>query len=345
MATVFDYLKWRGDLSFAQDPLNPVDGLIFCVLSYIPFVGQAAERPNEPIALRDAAADFLSLDDYESRVRAKNDAMMLRAAAETARFGGCKMVLYRDQFAPEEETQFAAMTFLLPDDTAFVAFRGTDRSLVGWKEDFNMAFQEAVPAQLLAQDYVREVAAARSTPDIQQRILEVYNNDGPGFTDYLMGDPGYLAMVPRIKTYVPQSSVIGMLLEHEEPYTIIKSNQVSVLQHDPYSWEVMGPSFVPMQSITADSQFVNQTIKAWIASMDTQERNRLVDALFGLLGTGGIDKALDIFHPRNIRTYIKTLGNDPETRQILSAEFQNLMEAAKRTRMQPGDAKTLPEGK
>ena len=160
-----------------------------------------------------------------------------------------------------------------------------------------------------------------------------------------MGDPGYLAMVPRIKTYVPQSSVIGMLLEHEEPYTIIKSNQVSVLQHDPYSWEVMGSNFVPMQSITADSQFVNQTIKAWIADMDTQERNRLVDALFGLLGTGGIDKALDIFHPRNIRTYIRTLGNDPETRQILAAEFQNLMEAAKRTRMQPGDAKTLPEGK
>ena len=116
MATVFDYLKWRGDLSFAQDPLTPVDGLISCVLSFFPFVGQAAERPNEPIALRDAAADFLSLDDYESRVRAKNDAMMLRAAAETARFGGCKMVLYRDQFAPEEETQFAAMTFLLPDD-------------------------------------------------------------------------------------------------------------------------------------------------------------------------------------------------------------------------------------
>ena len=139
MATVFDYLKWRGDLSFAQDPLNPVDGLIFCALSYIPFVGQAAETPNEPIALRDAAADFLSLDDYESRVRAKNDAMMLRAAAETARFGGCKMVLYRDEFVPEEETQFAAMTFLLPDGTAFVAFRGTDRSLVGWKEDFNMS--------------------------------------------------------------------------------------------------------------------------------------------------------------------------------------------------------------
>ena len=283
------------------------------------------------------------------------------------RFRDMKLNCYINLVEKEWETQFSAITFILDDGTLVLAFRGTDETIIGWKEDFNMAFQEAVPAQLLAQDYVRKVAAeyvmplrlgghskggnlavfaaARSTPDIQQRILEVYNNDGPGFTDYLMGDPGYLAMVPRIKTYVPQSSVIGMLLEHEEPYTIIKSNQVSVLQHDPYSWEVMGPNFVPMQSITADSQFVNQTIKAWIASMDTQERNRLVDALFGLLGTGGIDKALDIFHPRNIRTYIKTLGNDPETRQILSAEFQNLMEAAKRTRMQPGDAKTLPEGK
>lgn len=232
-----------------------------------------------------------------------------------------------------------------------------------------MSFQEAVPAQLLAQEYVQEVAAkyraplrlgghskggnlavfaaAKSTPEVQKRILEVYNNDGPGFTDYLMGDAGYLVMVPRIKTYVPQSSVIGMLLEHEEPYTIVRSNQVSILQHDFYSWEVVGPGFVPMQAITADSEFLNQTIKAWIKDMDPQERNRLVDALFGLLGSGGTEKAHDIFHPRNIRTYIKTLGNDPETRQILSAEFQNLVEAAKKTRTQLEEMKTqtLSQGK
>ena len=305
MATVFDYLKWRGDLSFAQDPLNPVDGLIFCALSYIPFVGQAAETPNEPIALRDAAADFLSLDDYESRVRAKNDAMMLRAAAETARFGGCKMVLYRDQFVPEEETQFAAMTFLLPDDTAFVAFRGTDRSLVGWKEDFNMAFQEAVPAQLLAQDYVREVAAeyvmplrlgghskggnlavfaaARSTPDIQQRILEVYNNDGPGFTSYLMGDPGYLAMVPRIKTYVPQSSVIGMLLEHEERYEVVRSTQSGLWQHDGFSWQVRGERFEHLPDLTEGGKLVDETIRTFILSLSPEQRVAFTDALFDIL--------------------------------------------------------------
>lgn len=369
MANMFDYLKWRGDLPFDRDPLNPVDALIFTVLSYVPYTGRVEQSPTVPITLREAAEDFFASEEAQSRVRSKSDPELLHAAAVTERFGSCRVVFYRDRLIPERETQFAALTFLLPDKTAFLAFRGTDRTLVGWKEDFNMTFQQAIPAQLMAQSYVREVAAeydcplrlgghskggnlavfaaARSSPMVQQRIMEVYNNDGPGFTDYMMGDPGYLAMVPKIKTYVPQSSVIGMLLEHEEAYIVIRSTQVSVLQHDPYSWEVCGPNFEPMQAITADSQFLNQTIKEWIADMDAQERSRLVDAMFGLLGTGGIDRALDIFHPKNIRTYIKTLGNDPETRRILTAEFQNLMEAVKKVRSQQSAPKPpeLPEGK
>ena len=305
MATVFDYLKWRGDLSFSQDPLNPVDGLIFSVLSYIPFVGQAAETPNEPIALRDAAADFLSLDDYESRVRAKNDAMMLRAAAETARFGGCKMVLYRDQFAPEEETQFAAMTFLLPDDTAFVAFRGTDRSLVGWKEDFNMAFQEAVPAQLLAQDYVREVAAEYGMPlrlgghskggnlavyaaafcddGVQKRITSVFNYDGPGFDDRVLRTESYKRICKRIMTFVPQSSVIGMLLGHEEAYTIVHSEQTGMMQHDVYSWDVRRDGFDCLEQVDNSSRFVDFTLKAWITDLDYKQRESFFDTVYTVM--------------------------------------------------------------
>ena len=368
--TVFDYLQWRGDLTLQQDPFNEVDNLVLCIIAYINLrkIDRLwSKNPKDAMLIGDVCARLTAADE-QMGLSSLDYIPVMRAAAETERFRDTRLFAFESRNDEAKQMQFAAVSFLLPDGSVFIAYRGTDTSLVGWKENFNMSYLETVPAQARATEYAQEVirackhrpyrigghskggnlavfAAARSTPDIQQRILEVYNNDGPGFTDYLMGDPGYLAMVPRIKTYVPQSSVIGMLLEHEEPYTIIKSNQVSVLQHDPYSWEVMGPNFVPMQSITADSQFVNQTIKAWIASMDTQERNRLVDALFGLLGTGGIDKALDIFHPRNIRTYIKTLGNDPETRQILSAEFQNLMEAAKRTRIQPGDAKTLPEGK
>jgi hypothetical protein len=239
---------------------------------------------------------------------------------------------------------------------------------VGWKEDFNMSFMQVVPAQLMALDYVRQIdaelwmplrlgghskggnlsvfAASRSSPALQSRILQVYNYDGPGFTDYMMGDVGYQAMVPKIMTRVPQSSIIGMLLEHEEPYTIVRSKQVGLLQHDFYTWEILGPNFIPMEEITADSRFVNRTIKNWVADMSPEERSDLVDAMFGLLELGEVDSALDIFHPRNIKTYIKTLSADGALRRILSEEFQSLMEAAKKTRDQfSGEKKLLEDGK
>ena len=254
MATMIDYLQWRGDLTFTQDPPNSVDALIFSTLSYICYDGTVKAQPLVPVSVRDAAEQFFMLEDTQARIRVEKDLDLLRAAALTTRFGHARIVMYRDNLIPEQETQFAAMTFLLDDGSAFLAFRGTDYSLVGWKEDFNMSFRQTVPAQLLAQQYVRDVAAeypvpirlaghskggnlavfaaARVGPILQKQILEVYNQDGPGFTDYMMGDPGYLAMVPRIRTYIPQSSVIGMLLEHEEPYTVVKSRSVSLLQHD-----------------------------------------------------------------------------------------------------------------
>ena len=366
MANVFDYLKWRGDLTFAQDPPNAVDALIFSGLSYVRYGGQVEADPGRPVPLTDAAETFFALEDCESRVRVKNDMELLRAAAETVRFGQTRIVMYRDSLIPEQETQFAAMTFLLDDGTAFLAFRGTDHTLVGWKEDFNMTFQQTIPAQRLALQYTRDVAlerseplrlgghskggnlavfaAARSSPMIQQRIVEVYNNDGPGFTKYLMGDPGYLAMVPRIKTYIPQSSVIGMLLEHEEPYTVIHSKSVGLLQHDLYSWEVLGRAFLRVQEVTESSLFLDSTIKTWFAEMNNQERNQLVDVMFTLLGTGGVESAIDIFHPRNIKTYVKTLSSDENMRRVLSTEFQSLLEAAKRTRVRFDEEKLLEEG-
>lgn len=366
MATIFEYLKWRGDLLFTQDAPNAVDALIFSGLSYIPFTSRAKECPDTPITLREAADEFLALEDCESRVRLKNDMQLLKAAADTQRFGLTQISMYRDLLIPEQETQFAAVTFLLDDGTAFLAFRGTDDSLVGWKEDFNMSFQQTVPAQRLALQYTRDVAlehimplrlaghskggnaavfaAARSSPMIQSRILNVYNHDGPGFTDYMMGDPGYIAMVPRIKTYIPQSSVIGMLLEHEEPYTVIKSRQVGLLQHDFYSWEVMGKSFVQMQEVSSGSQMLDNTIKNWFAQMSNQERSQLVDVMFTLLGTGGVENAWDIFRPKNIGTYLKTLSTDENLRHVLSSEFQSFIDIAKKTKQQMEESKVLPEG-
>ena len=366
MANVMDYLKWRGDMTFTQDPPNAVDALIFSALAYIRYGGQVEDEPETPVPLKTAAETFFTLEDHENRVRVKADLELLHLAAASTRFGSVSVCMYRDLFIPAQETQFAAMTFLLDDGSMVLAFRGTDYSLTGWKEDFNMTFQQTIPAQRLALQYTRDVAleynmpmrlcghskggnlavfaAARSSPIFQQRIVGVYNHDGPGFTDYLMGDPGYKAMVPKIKTYIPQSSVIGMLLEHEEPYMVIKSKTVSILQHDPYSWEVLGKEFIPVQEITAESQFLDATIKTWFAEMTNQERNQLVDVMFALLGTGGVDNTWEIIHPKNIRNYLKTLSSDANARRVLSEEFQNLLEAAKRTRIRFEERAELEAG-
>lgn len=366
MGNIFDYLTWRGDLTFTQDPPNAVDALIFSTLTYVGY-GETAERPPETAAsLRRCAEEFFALENPESRVRSKKDMELLRCAAATARFGHCGLCLYRSVLLPEQETQFAAMTFLLDDGSMFLAYRGTDNSLVGWKEDFNMTFQQTIPAQRLAQEYIREAAlahtapmrvaghskggnlavfaAARCSPMVRKRILTVYNNDGPGFTKYMIGDPGYNAIVPRIQTYIPQSSVIGMLLEHEEPFIVIRSKSVGIMQHDPYSWEVEGPHFLPVQEVTESSQFLDATIKTWFAGMTNRERNQLVEVLYGLLTTGEVENAADIFQPKNIRTYVKALSSDADMRHILSTEFQGLLEAAKKARAGMAEGKELPQG-
>ena len=350
MGNIFDYLTWRGDLTFTQDPPNAVDALIFSTLTYVGY-GETAERPPETAAsLRRCAEEFFALENPESRVRSKKDMELLRCAAATARFGQCGLCLYRSVLLPEQETQFAAMTFLLDDGSMFLAYRGTDNSLVGWKVDFNMTFQQTVPAQRLAQEYIREAAlahtapmrvaghskggnlavfaAARCSPMVRKRILTVYNNDGPGFTKYMIGDPGYNAIVPRIQTYIPQSSVIGMLLEHEEPFIVIRSKSVGIMQHDPYSWEVMGSHFILVEELTANSRFLDRTFRTWLAGLTPQERNTFFDSVFDVIMTENTGNAKDLLKPQAMFHVLRNLQSDEERRNIISSVLNELMNAA-----------------
>ena len=351
MPDMFDYLQWRGDILFSQVPVNHVDALLFSSLAYIDYSGVVSETPYDFLLLRDAAKHFLDMPDPERRCRVPNDLTLLKAAAETERFGRVGMSFYRSIFDPEADTQFAAVSFMLEDGTAFLAFRGTDSTLVGWKEDFNMSFQESVPAQRLAREYVLDFAAVTQAPLIlgghskggnlavyagakvdaalQDRILQVYNHDGPGFTETMMTDPGYLRIVPKIKTFVPQSSIFGMLLEHEEPYTVIRSKQIGVMQHDPYSWEVLGGDFIRMEELTADSQFLDRTFKTWLAGMTPAERSEFFDIVFDLLMENS-DRPRDLMRPQNVKALLKTLQNDEERRNIIASVLLELVEAARK---------------
>lgn len=361
MDDLFDYLKWRGDIPFSQVPPTPVDAVIFCELVYIRFEGIVSDDLAHPIFLKDAAKAFLAQPENQRVSRIWLDEKLLTAAANSVRFGNAGLAFYRDLHIPEEETQFAAMAFLLDDGSAFLAFRGTDYSLTGWKEDFNMSFQDSIPAQREALAYTQEFAevwpiimrlgghskggniavyaAAKAEPEIQQRILSVYNNDGPGFTESLMGDPGYLTMVPKIKTYIPQSSIIGMLLEHEEAYTVVKSSMTGILQHDIYSWEVRGGDFVHVEEVTNESRFIDGTIKRWVADMSKEERSVLVDKVFGLLGAGGKDQLVDLLHPMSIAASVKQLSTDESLRTLLTDTLRELQQAADQTRQEMNEVK------
>ncbi len=350
MADFFDYLTWRGDIPFAQVPPTPVDTLIFSELSYIGFDGLVQPGFRHPVPLKVAAEAFLALPDRESRVRVQKDADLLAAAAQTERFGDARLVFYQNELIPEQESQFAAVTWLLPDDSALISFRGTDMTLTGWKEDFNMSFQESVPAQEKALRYTEAFArlhpqplrlcghskggnmavyaAARCLPEIQERIISVHNHDGPGFSAAMMADPGYQAILSRVRTFVPQSSVVGMLLEHEEPYTVVKSRQLSLLQHEPYSWEILGGGFVLMEQIDENSRFLDRTIKTWLAGRTLEERNEFVDAVYEILSLSQSDDLRELILPWNVAKYVRQLGEDEELRSIIIREFTQLFRTA-----------------
>lgn len=366
MADLFDYLTWRGDLPFEQVKPNEVDCLIFSALSYLNFRDIVPGGFQEPVTLAAAAAAMEQQEDAGDRARVKNDLKLLSAAAASRRFGPVELCYYQSEFLPEQESQFAAVTFLLPENLSVLAFRGTDNTLVGWKEDFNMSFQARVPAQEKARYYTDAFAAVHSGPmilcghskggnlavyaaamcrsELRCRIAGCCNYDGPGFGHEMLCAEGYQAVLPKLHTYVPESSVIGMLLEHEEPYRVVKSRQVSIMQHELYSWEVLGGGFVETDQVDADAQHFNLAVKTWLAGKTMRERNEFVDAVYELLRQGEVEKTSDLILPRNVLNYLRTLSTDEEMRAMIRGEFLSFAQSILRIRRR-GDAPALGSGK
>lgn len=357
MANLFDYLNWRGDLSLEKDPLRAVDSLILCRMSYVPFEDIVPPPgKGEPISIGEAARRFFEAG-YESTraLLMPDDKDLLKALENSPRFSQCRLCGYVDKVSAEQEEQFSAVTVLLPNADLFVAFRGTDNTLVGWKEDFNMSFLSTVPSQQEAVEYVKQTAksfdgeiylgghskggnlavyaAAFCGEEIRRRIHRVYNNDGPGFSEDIIRRDGYQAVKERISTFVPQSSVVGMLLEHEEEYTVVHSTQMGIFQHDAYSWEVLGGDFVRMDRVTDGSVFIDRSLKDWVAGMGGQQRKQFFDALFSILGATEAQTMSELSaglvkNAGKIFAAVKEL--DESTRKVMTQTISGLIEAAKK---------------
>lgn len=357
MANIIDYLRWRGDLTFAQVPFNDVDSLVLCRLSYLPFEGVVPqELTAAPVCVAQAAEQVLaelSASAPTKQVRIKEDAVLLQELMRSPRFSGLGLAGYVNRLDRAQQKQFSATTILLPDGP-FVAYRGTDGTLVGWKEDFNMSFDRAIPAQTDAAAYLAQAgaafggalrlgghskggnlavyAAAFCPPELQKRIVSVRNNDGPGFSAEVLSSPGYDAIAGRTHTYLPQSSVVGMLLEHEEAFTVVHSTYVGLAQHDVYSWEVLQNGFCTVESVTNSSQFMDRTLKSWLQQMAPAEREKLVDGVFSLIGSSSAVTLRDCWNGKNTLEILKAIGGaDEETRHLVGEALEIFLHSAKQS--------------
>lgn len=356
MADMMDYIRWRGDLPFSVSPPNEIDALIFSTLSYIPFRGTVEEHPEEPADLRLAVREFFSYPEPPDYVRGAHDLDLLKLAGESTRFGSVLVADYRKKFIAERDTQFAGITFLLDDGSLFISFRGTDNTLVGWKEDLSMSFRPVIPSQALAKQYLQDVlmvrsgpvrvsghskggnvavfAVSQSAPVIRNRVLEIYNQDGPGFSKEFLQNPGYQAILSKIRTYVPQGSIIGMILYRAEPITIIQSSETGIMQHDPFSWELCGTSLTRMEALTQSSLFLQLTIENWLLGMEMEDRVRMVNMLYDLLTSGDVEVTDDILQPKSLVNYIARLRGSELIRKYLAADLSSLLKAARKARIQ-----------
>lgn len=305
MANLLDYMHWRGDLRFDRADFTVLDALVLARMVYFPL--EALEEgwaAGQPLSLGEACRALLRLEDLSARLLWEQDGALIEALAASERFGDCALRNFVHRLEADRQTQFAAVCVALDEGRRYLAFRGTDSTLVGWKENFNMTFVCPVPAQEAALAYLeaqaREeagvrfilgghskggnlatYAAAFCKPEIQERVAAVYNFDGPGFLAEVLEREGFRKLAERLHRYVPQESVVGLLLDQIGDFTVVHSGQENILlQHDVYSWEVRRGGFVEEAGLTNRSRWIDRTITEWLLSSDTEQREHFIDSVY-----------------------------------------------------------------
>lgn len=318
MGNIMDYISWRGDLSFEQSQFNEVDNLILACFSYVNLDGISAVTKQKGIGLKKLTKEFMKLHTMKELEADKSfirlAPFMMMEMAKSVRFGKCVVRNYVNDIVTEAEQQFAAMEIVLEDGTSYVSFRGTDDTIIGWKEDFNLS-TGVVPAQKRAIEYLQKISehtdgmlrvgghskggnlaiyGSVMCESAHEKILEIYSNDGPGFSREFQELPEMKEMMPKIIRIIPEYSIIGTLLEHEKEPVIVASSSKGLLQHDGFSWEVQGPALVRRDSLNKTALRFIEILHKWIDGMDTEQKRLLIEDLFATLQASGYENLSEV---------------------------------------------------
>ncbi len=318
MGTIIDYVKEYGDIPFSEMPFNEVDSLVLCQFVYLKFEhlvgGIADEEPFVSLCELDTKKEKGNLfadTRYERDNRALYESML-----SGCRFHNLKMNYYVNQVDLEKETQFSAITFLLENGMVYVAYRGTDETMVGWKEDCNFFFPRPVPGQIKSVLYLELIArympnklyvgghskggnlavyaSLRAKPKIRERIKYVYSYDSPGFHPDVISGEDYGVIGNKFTKFIPQASIVGKLLEDSETYEMVESSAHGLIQHNPYTWQVKGTELVRVKERNDEKRIVEHTLNAWLLSMEEEQLREMIHVLFRVLEASDTDNLIDL---------------------------------------------------
>ncbi|MBE6759729.1 MAG: DUF2974 domain-containing protein [Ruminococcaceae bacterium] len=344
-ATLFDYVQ-NETATFKEKPFCAEDSLLFTQLAYLR-LGEYV-RPLRRFTLSVPISRLAKpevLDEITHSIReSENTARLLTLAANSRRFSRVRVKFFEAITDEEIDQQFSATTFLIDSSTAVIAYRGTDNTIVGWRENFNMAYMTPVPSQTEATEYLRRAgsilnrrelhvcghskggnlavfAAMFCGRDVQSQIRSVYNIDGPGFKDDLVSGRAMQSIVDRLHVIVPEESMIGTLLSHAVPYKVVFSTAKGFDQHNPMTWvfdETGSLSYA--LSLSRGAMIFDDIADKWFSGLTNKDRETVVSVLFDIIGRSGassFDQVIDKIKSGEINAFRELKNIDAGTRKLL----------------------------
>lgn len=343
MANIIDYLAEHGQSSFEEVSFNQVDILILNELGYLPLAEQMALAEGQLVAdlapsVLDLPVDFLVTSERLA---------LLKAVVGSRRFADLTLLDYVNEIDPAYEKQFAALVFALPSlGYRQLVFRGTDDSLVGWKEDFNMTYMSEIPAQRRAVTFLTQVlgqttgqllvsghskggnlavyASSFITSDLQDRLQAIYVFDAPGLHERVLSSRGYQVISSKMVVIRPQDSIVGVMLASDQSPIIIASDKQGIDQHNVIYWQVDGYGLKQVETSTQTSQILEQTFQSWTKELGSQDLKVLVDVVFDLFASAGIASLNDLQAnaPKTIADVFSAMSHlSTEKRDLINQSF------------------------
>ena len=349
MKNMLDYIKEFGHVSFEERAFSEIDALVLTELEYLPLekVVPSDENGENFVTVKEIAE---YMQEHKQELFDENPMMITeerhevsQVIADAPRFQSLKFFGVVSEWDKDTTKQFAAVTVEVEPSVRLVVFRGTDETLIGWKEDFLMTYSPLVAAQTDAKEYLAKqaslldgdlmvsghskggnlaiYAAATQEEDVQLRIVDIFCFDSPGLYRSVLETKGYQNIVPLAMRYIPQDSLVGLMLESEVPYVIVKSNATGAMQHSAMTWEIEDGQFIKMEKLTKNSQLNDQTFKKWTESVSDEELELFWNVFFELLFAAGIDTVNDLYGQfmHYVQEFLKATGEmDEEKREVLT---------------------------